>query len=73
MGKMFVLDKTGHTTHKWDHNVQAEVEAARATYDALTGRGYRAFRSEDGETKGRMERFDPNAEEVTFVPHLQGG
>jgi hypothetical protein len=69
---MHVLDRTGHTSHTWDSNIPAEVEAARALFTSLTGKGYRAFSGDDSSGK-RLDRFDPNVEVMTFVPQLQGG
>jgi hypothetical protein len=66
-----VLDKTGHTSHEWDAAVPAEVEAARALFDSLTKKNYRAFVG--GEGGRRLDRFDPSVGEMTFVPQLQGG
>jgi DNA-binding LacI/PurR family transcriptional regulator len=66
-----VLDRTGHTTHEWDSSKPDEVEAARTLFTTLTGKGYRAFLG--GESGKRMDRFDPEAEEMTLVPQLQGG
>jgi hypothetical protein len=71
---MNVLDKTGHTKHIWDANIEAEVEGARALFTSLTGRGYRAFKvKKDGEAGERMDRFDPTAEKMILAPQLQGG
>jgi hypothetical protein len=66
-----VLDRTGHTEHQWDSSVPAEVEAARALFATLRGKGYRAFQG--GESGKRIDTFDPSIEELTFVPQLQGG
>jgi hypothetical protein len=68
---MLVLDRTGHTTHEWNRNIPEEVEAVRALFNTLIGKGYRAFVG--GEGGRRMDKFDPAAEEMTLVPQLQGG
>jgi hypothetical protein len=71
---MDVLDVTGHTEVRWNPADAAEVEAARTTFNALTGRGYRAFRSDDDGRKGeRMDTFDPAARVLTLVPQVGGG
>jgi hypothetical protein len=74
MGVMNVMDKTGHTKHIWNADVEAEVEAARAIYDTLTRKGYRAFNvKRDGEEGTRMDHFDATAEKMILAPQLQGG
>jgi hypothetical protein len=71
---MHVLDKTGHTTHSWNSDNEAEVEAARSLFASLTGKGYRAFVGSNADKPGRrMDSFDPSVEEMTFVPQLRGG
>jgi hypothetical protein len=74
MSMMEVMDPTGHTKHIWDSANEAEVEAARALYDSLTGSGYRAFHvKKSGEEGVRMDSFDPEAEKMILVPALRGG
>jgi hypothetical protein len=69
-----VLDHTGHTTTMWDSDNLDEVEAARAQFTFLTGKRYSAFaRGETDKASSRMITFDPNVEEITYVPQLQGG
>lgn len=73
-GTMNVMDKTGHSTTTWDPSVSAEVAVARAAFNELTGRGYRAFRvGVEGERGQRLESFDPQARQMIMVPQLQGG
>jgi len=73
-GTMKILDPTGHTTQAWDPAVPAEVEEARAMFDRMTKRGYRAFRvGRRGQAAERMETFDPSAEQMILMPHLTGG
>lgn len=73
-GTMNVMDRTGHTTIKWDPTVSAEVTMARDTFNSLTGQGYQAFRSgPGGERSERLRTFDPQATTMILVPHLQGG
>ncbi len=73
-GTMDVMDRTGHTTIKWDPAVPAEVAMAKASFDSLTGQGYQAFRVGAGEERAeRLRTFDPSAQKMTMVPHMQGG
>lgn len=72
--EMLTLDTSGHSQNIWDADKPAEVAAARALYNTLTGKGYRAFRVKKDGTEGeRMEAFDPHAEKMILVPALQGG
>lgn len=74
MSEMNVMDRTGHTRVTWDSSRAEEVTTARATFEALTGQGYRAFRAGDGGRQGaRMDTFDASAEEIVMVPQLKGG
>jgi len=74
IGTMDVMDKTGHTSIKWDRNNETEIEIARTTFNELTSKGYRAFRVEGADQKGeRLNTFDPTAEKMIMVPQLQGG
>jgi hypothetical protein len=69
-----VLDRTGHTSTTWNSDNLDEVEAARAQFTFLTGKNYSAFaRGETEKASSRMRTFDPNVEEITYVPQLQGG
>lgn len=71
--EMHILDQTGHSTTSWDPDVPDEVEGARSMFTTMTGKGYRAFTVSAGEQGRRMDRFDPSAGEVMFVPQLRGG
>lgn len=69
-----VLDNTGHTRTTWDSDNPAEVTAARAQFDALLAKGYRAFRVKKDGTEGeRMTSFDPAAEAMIMTKALTGG
>jgi hypothetical protein len=76
-GVMSVMDPTGHTKVSWNCNDATEVRAARDTFNQMIAQGYSAFRVSGfggGSQRGeRMSEFDPDAEAVILVPHLQGG
>lgn len=73
-GTMNVPDTTGHTKVEWNKNVPAEVEMAKAAYDAAIAKNYRAFEvRSDGQAGRRLDRFDASVEEIMMVPHLQAG
>jgi len=70
-----IMGTNGDTKHIWDPNKPEEVEAARALYNSLTGKGYTAFHAtgKDGSQGDQMREFDPNAGRVIFVPRMVGG
>jgi len=71
---MEILDPSGHTTTAWDPNNAAEVAAARAMFDAMTAKNYRAFHvGRRGQQAARMDTFDPAAEQMILVPQVAGG
>ena len=75
-GMMAEMNESGDTKVIWDKNNEAEVEAARATFDKLTKKGkYAAFhvKGNDGKQGERMNDFDPDAERIILVPQLRGG
>lgn len=72
--EMITLDRTGHSSITWDPNVPVEVEMAESTFDDYIGKGYRAFSmTGDNQQGSRMDRFDPKASKLMFVPQLRGG
>ena len=78
MNEMRILDPSGHTTHGWSEDNEAEVAIARAAFTEATTRGYQAFyvteEIDGGSKKGhRMESFDPHAEKMMLLPQLRGG
>jgi hypothetical protein len=74
-GTLATLSQEGDTKITWDSAVPAEVEAARATFDALREKGYLAYRTQkDADKSGvQIRTFDPTAEKIVMVPALQGG
>jgi hypothetical protein len=59
----------------WDPAVQDEVEAARAQFDELRGKGYLAYRAQGRRgSRGEVIReFDPDAERIILVRQNVGG
>lgn len=74
-GSMDILGPNGHTEVTWHQGNDEEVAAARATFEAMTSRGYQAFRPgpQKGERGGRITTFDPSVERMLLFPALQGG
>lgn len=72
--EMSILDASGDTKVIWDSQRPDEVDAARATFDALRAKGYSAFEvRDDGEPGGRLDEFDKVSGRLIMVPSLQGG
>ena len=69
-----ILDKTGDTKVIFDKKVPEEVEAAKAQFDALIEKGFKAFTvKKNGEPGKQVKIFDAKAERYIFVPALVGG
>lgn len=75
MGKIEVMDETGHSKHTWDPNNEIEVEAAKRQFDFLTGeKKYAAFSVNDDGSEGKQIReFDSKAGRIIMRPALTGG
>ena len=68
MGKMHVLDITGHTDITWNVAVEEEVAVARDEFEKLLRGGRMAFSDE-----GQVREFDPEVKELTVIPIMVGG
>lgn len=68
-----IMDHSGHSTEAFDKASSAELEAAQKRFDELIAEG-RTAAVRTGPAESRIVRkFDPKAEEVLFIPRLQGG
>jgi hypothetical protein len=69
------MGEVGDTKHIWDKNKPEEVEAARALFNALTAKNYKAFYAtdKDGKKGEPMKTFDPDAERIIMSPQVVGG
>jgi hypothetical protein len=73
-GILKVMDRTGHTSVKWDPSSSEETRVARETFANMIGQGYRAFRvNEQGKPADRLQTFDAAAREIILMPQLVGG
>jgi hypothetical protein len=73
-GEMAILDRTGHSRQIWDPRNPDEVEAARATFNKLKGKGYIAYKVKPDGSEGEiMTTFDPQAEKMIMAPPVVGG
>lgn len=69
------MNEKGDTRITWDKYNDAEVEHARTSFNRLTKeKNFRAFKVGRNDAQGeRVDRFDPDAERLIFVPQYQGG
>jgi hypothetical protein len=74
VGKMNIMDVTGHTELKWHMDKLDEIDAVKKTFDRLVAQGYTAFGSDKStEAKHAVKEFDPTLGEVVMVPRIVGG
>ena len=74
MGELAILDKTGDTKVIWDPSNKDEREAAKAQFDHLIEKGFRAYLvKKDGEKGSLISEFDPFAGKIIMVPKIVGG
>ena len=77
--ELAIMGRSGHDTVTWETDTdtaeaQAAIAEAARIFDEHRGRGASAF-VVDRETKEatRIDVFDPEAEQITIVPRMQGG
>lgn len=74
MAELSILDRTGDEKIRWSYDDPDQVRAARERFNALTAKGYLAFRTpESGGPGEQIRQFDPYAESIVMVPPLRGG
>ncbi len=74
MGEMAIMGTEGDVKQAWDSENSEEVAAAKATYDKLVKKGYKAFSvKKDGEKGKEIFEFDPDAEKIILIPQMKGG
>lgn len=75
VGEMRILSDKGDTRVTWNARDTDEVEAARAQFQTLVDRGFRAFAVEAGSGgKGEMiTEFNPDTQKVILAPPMAGG
>jgi hypothetical protein len=73
MAIQIVMDRSGHSRHRFDQNNAQELADAEQRFYELTGAGFTAaVRTGPGQVS-RIRSFDPGAEETLFFPRLVGG
>jgi hypothetical protein len=81
MGMLRVLSRRGDDRVVWDARgvavadpeAVAAVEVAERRFRDEQARGTTAFRVERSRAPVRIDRFDPNAEQIVLVPRVVGG
>lgn len=75
MGKMLIMDHSGHETLEYDVKDKSSIEAAERRFKELTGVGFTAAEIEPGQkSSGKIVReFNPNANETLLMPRVVGG
>ncbi len=74
MGEMAIMGTEGDVKQMWDSENPEEIAAAKATFDKLTKKGYKAFSvKKDGEKGKQIYEFDPDAEKIVMAPVMKGG
>lgn len=71
-----IMDHTGHSTEAFDLADAASLAAAQAKFDELVSeRKFRAAKPKPGSpgTHELVKSFDPEAEQMLFIPQLKGG
>jgi hypothetical protein len=71
---MKVMGGEGDVKVIWDESKSDEVEAARATFDKLIEKGYKAFSvKKNGEKSEMITVFDPDLEKIILAAQISGG
>jgi hypothetical protein len=79
LGKLLVMDKSGHTEVDWDVADPESVEKAKTVFQHSVLEGYYAYAvnatpDKAGQRKGRhITAFEPDAEKIVITPPMAGG
>jgi hypothetical protein len=81
MSSLRVLNRTGDRQVCWDPRAvaagdpeaEAAVREAERLFAEQRARGATAVRVEPGRAPARMDRFDPEAEQILLIPRVVGG
>lgn len=81
MAVLRVMNSSGDRSVRWDRSkVQvgdpeaiAAVKEAERLFEEAKARGATGFRVTPGHPAERIERFDPEAEQIIVVPQVAGG
>ena len=81
MGKLRVMSFRGDRTVVWDHKqaeagdpeAQAAVREAERIFEEELRKGATAFRITPDAPATKLDRFDPEADQIVTVPRVMGG
>ena len=81
MGVLRVMTAGGDLSVRWDRQqveagdaeARTAVEEAERLFEQARARGATAFKVVPGRPAERIERFDPEAEQIVVVPQVAGG
>ncbi|MFI5274016.1 MAG: hypothetical protein ACHQ4H_13365 [Ktedonobacterales bacterium] len=81
MGILRVLSRSGDDQYTWnaaaievgDPDAVAAVREAERIFEEQRARGATAIRITPGRPAERVDRFDPEAEQIVMVPRVVGG
>lgn len=74
VSEMLIMSDEGDTKIIWDKDEEDEVDAARATFDDLKGKGYLAYEVKRNGRKGDvLHKFNAKAEKIILAPRMVGG
>ena len=71
---MKILDETGDTRLTWDKENGKEAKEAKAKFEELIGKGWKAYSvTATGQKKRNIEEFDVDAQEILMIsPTVKG-
>lgn len=74
MGEIRSMGPEGDTKLIWDAANADEVDAAKAQYEKLVGKGFSAYSVKKKGGRGKLiEAFDKTAERIILCPPITGG
>jgi hypothetical protein len=81
MAVLRIMGSSGDQSVRWDRDglrvgdpeAQAAVREAERLFQEARSRGAIGFRVSYGQPAERIERFDPDAEQIIVVPQIAGG
>lgn len=74
MGMMRLLGRMGDSVTTWRTEEREAVEEAERIFNEARAKGYVAFETKAGTTAGvKVDRFNPEAEEIRLIPRIAGG
>jgi hypothetical protein len=69
-----ILDVTGDTRITWDKENGKEAKEAKAKFEELLGKGWKAYSVDSKGNKNRkIEEFDVDAQEILMIPPTAKG